>query len=321
MAELEGACKTADARVISTRPDVCEKDGERVPYDIHALASDDVEHSTDVRYTAKWALNAGSRIRICHGDGAADAGVESRCVKGWARPVDDMSRTVLINGKRTVRHDTVFDMNCKGPEGPANTSGRMSLLPLARSLVMRGPALYTPGFDEARKKTLAELEERFDEADFYETVGDFDELNQDVWNEMIAVQDQFHAAESLYGNAETIAYSQSVRQTLHGAVINLFRDPQALVTVLQAPGGLPTWYTRMHGTTFRANGAWNVDFLDNGLAVGGATPSSMYKNLPLLAEGMDEEDPYAAHAAETVREMRECSGLQVSRRPGEPRQE
>ncbi|MEZ4444522.1 MAG: PAAR-like domain-containing protein [Polyangiaceae bacterium] len=126
MATKEAASTTREALVICMYPDICKRGDRHVAYDIVAKESDDVEHSENVKITGCWASHDGARLRTVYQDSPGDHGVKSGCVEGYARPVADTSPTVLVNGKGCVRHDTVFEMNCNGPEGPHNTLGKMA---------------------------------------------------------------------------------------------------------------------------------------------------------------------------------------------------
>ncbi len=125
MAEKEAAPTTSEAVVVCLHPDFCRRGDSVVAYDIIARESDDEEHSTDVRITGCWASHDGARLKTVYHDSPGDAGVRSGCVQGYARPVADTSPTVLVNGRGCVRHDTEFEMNCDGPDGPHNTTGKM----------------------------------------------------------------------------------------------------------------------------------------------------------------------------------------------------
>ncbi len=125
MADKEAAPTTSEAVVVCLHPDFCRRGDSVVAYDILARESDDVEHSADVRITGCWASHEGARLKTVYQDSPGDAGVKSGCVEGYARPVRDTSPTVLVNGQGCVRHDTEFEMNCDGPDGPHNTTGKM----------------------------------------------------------------------------------------------------------------------------------------------------------------------------------------------------
>lgn len=310
MAEPEGVSKIQEPVVVSMYPDVCLKSGVPVPYDLHALARDDTRASPDVNYLGARTLKEGTRLSTCYGNEPADAGVQSGCVKGMCRPVDKMADTVLVNGEKAVRHDTEFDMNHPGPDGPTNTKGAM--------VHQRGPAEPAED-DEAekkRKETLKALEEHQGKPDFYDQLAKYDPAHADWWKQMSGVQNQFAAAEPGY-DAATRAYSESMRETLHQSTINLFNDPAALQQVnANGSSGLYDWYIGMHRTAFDQNGAWNGDFLGRGTQVMWNTPGAMYGNAGRLLWG-DSDEPHAKLAAEQVRERRKKEGLRVTRKPGE----
>jgi hypothetical protein len=126
VATKEGAPATAAAIVIGLYPDVCKSPRKCVPYQIVAFHDDATLFSSDVRFTQFAAMNSDSRIGKVFGDGAAKEGVNSRVVEGQCRPVAGTASKVRVNGKPAVRHDTEFEMNCAGPDGPANTKGKTS---------------------------------------------------------------------------------------------------------------------------------------------------------------------------------------------------
>lgn len=319
MSDDEGACKISEAVVVSRHPDVCLKDGKQVPYDLHALSSDDIRHSTDVRYTKRWSLNEASRLKICYGDEPASAGVESGCVQGMCRPVDDFASKVYVDKKKAVRHDTVFEMNTAGPDGTANTTGKMVYVRDQRDLEQK-----EDDFEKRRRETLEKLKEKYGQSDFYNEVGKFDTQNAEAWNEMAGVQEGFRAGEADYDAAQR-AYSESMRETLHQSTINLFEDGPALRDTMQSSDtGLYDWYIRMHGTAFSENGAWNGDFLESGAEVLTNTSPAMLWNWRQLGMGTfidRKNDPYAERATEQVRKRRAEKGLRVSRRKGEEQPE
>lgn len=126
MATLEAAPCTDDAIIVALYPDVCRRGKRTVMYDIIALESDDEKHSDDVRITGCWASHEGARLKTVYQDAPGERGVKSGCVEGYARPVAGTASKVLVNGQACVRHDTEFEMNCKGPDGPHNTKGKMA---------------------------------------------------------------------------------------------------------------------------------------------------------------------------------------------------
>jgi hypothetical protein len=124
MAIKEGAPASPDALIVCLYPDVCLAPKQPVPLQIVAFHDDATVFSSNVRFTTFAAMNTDSRVGTVYGDEGAKKGKKSKVVKGQCRPTSDASPTVRVNGKPTLRHDTEFDMNCAGPEGPANTKGK-----------------------------------------------------------------------------------------------------------------------------------------------------------------------------------------------------
>lgn len=310
MVNPEGACKINKAIVVSIYPDVCIKDGKPVPYDLYGLASDDIRHSPNVRYTRMFTLNEGSRLSTCYGDEPASAGVQSGVIKGMCRPVSDFADSVRVNGQRAVRHDTVFEMNCSGPDGASNCQGKLVYVQDQREAPADADA------DKKRRETLEKLKQHYGKPDFYNQLEGYDPNHAEWWKEMAGVQEHYRAFEPVFDSA-TRAYSESMRETLHQSVINLFEDGSALNNVTSnGSSGLYDWYIGMHRTAFYQNGAWNADFLSRGVMIALITPQSMTRNLDRLLAG-NSNDPHAERAVEQVRERRKTRGLRVSKRPGE----
>jgi hypothetical protein len=304
--------------VVCTSPDVCLKDGAKVPYDVYSLGRDDVRASTDVQFTKVPAGHAGSRLAMTYGDQPADGGIKSGSVGGYTRPADDLATRVRVNGFLLARHDSVFEMNCPDPASLFNTKGR---------LIYPGPAkqpLPRNAEDRRRLATLEKLKDRFDGDDFYSAMAEFDPANADFWNEMVNVQARFKGGElaGVY-DAATVTYSQSMRQTLHGTVINLFEDGAGLSRMMaKGPEAIRDWYIEMHATAFDNNGAWNPDSLTERGKVMAFTSPTMLRHGVTLARAMKREaegheDPYARDAVERVREQRRRAGLPTSRLPND----
>lgn len=311
MSDLEGASKTGEAVVVSMYPDVCIKDGKPVPYDLYGLASDDLRHSANVRYTRKWTLNEGARLSTCYGDEPASAGVSSGVVQGMCRPVSDFASSVNVNGLRAVRHDTVFEMNCAGPEGPSNTQGKLVYV------VDQSESVPDDEFERRRRATLERLRQHYGEPDFYKQLSEFDSQNASRWDLMADFQEKFRAAEPDYVDAAR-AYSESMRETLHQSMINLFEDGPALHSITQnSSTGLYDWLIQIHPTAFYENGAFNADFIPLGIGVLLHADPRIISNVPQFIQGTPTTDPYAERAAAQVRANRAQRGLRVSQPPGQ----
>lgn len=121
MAALEGARKTAEAKVVSLAPDVCKTPmgsaTPPIPYSIVAKLHLSQMVSPDVNYTKMPAFNVGSHTSKVWGDEAGTAtGVKSGTVGDKAEPIGKSS-TVRVNGKWAIRHDDLFHMNNKNTVG------------------------------------------------------------------------------------------------------------------------------------------------------------------------------------------------------------
>ena len=63
-------------------------------------------------------------------------GIISKVNLGYCRPVQH-SGTVNAHGNAIVRHDDLMEMNCKGPDGKANTYGRITFVTTVRQPTSR----------------------------------------------------------------------------------------------------------------------------------------------------------------------------------------
>ncbi len=128
MATREASSVVKQPVVVCTSPDVCRKGTRNVSYFIVALETDNASPSTDVFFRGGQASNLGSRLSTVYGNEPGDRGVKSGVVRGACRPKDDLSATVHVNGRPTVRESTVWLMNCNGPDGTPNTEGKLVYL-------------------------------------------------------------------------------------------------------------------------------------------------------------------------------------------------
>jgi hypothetical protein len=120
----EAAPTAPDATVVGLYPDFRQQGGSVVAQDVVSVDATDEAHSGDVVITGHCASHNNARLQQTV-PGGPGAGVSSGCTGGYSRPQSGSSSTVLVNGEGCVRHDTVFEMNCAGPEGPSNTVGKM----------------------------------------------------------------------------------------------------------------------------------------------------------------------------------------------------
>ncbi|MGK3967881.1 PAAR-like domain-containing protein [Sorangium sp. So ce118] len=128
MAENEGLCKTGNAWVVCTEPDVCKTpigdEMKPVPYQIRACLAAGVDEATTVRLGTFDTATMASRITTVQGDEpGTGGGVKSGVNLGYCRPITH-STTVHAGGANITYHTSLYAMNCAGPDGPENTIGK-----------------------------------------------------------------------------------------------------------------------------------------------------------------------------------------------------
>lgn len=157
MAKLEAA-RDAQFMVVCRAPDVCKTPpyGVPVPYQIVALSTNTVRQSMNVKFKGNKAKTMNSRItRVMGDEPGVMGGVMSNVNMGMCRPING-STSMRVNG-HWVLYDknTVWWMNCAGPEGPGNTVGTMIFLGATMPAKM-GPDGPPPGDPEIVPEIPAE---------------------------------------------------------------------------------------------------------------------------------------------------------------------
>jgi uncharacterized protein DUF4150 len=161
---LQTASKSADAIVVCEAPDVCwtpmGSQMVAVPYMI--IARLEKAENTAKKYLVndKPAFTMASRIPTVEGDEAGTGGgIISGVNCGWCRPIEH-STTFQAEGHWLVREGDLVAMNCDGPEGVANTYGRVVIMSLLAAMkpvsLKKGEATYT---DEETGATVTEKRE------------------------------------------------------------------------------------------------------------------------------------------------------------------
>jgi len=128
----QNASKSPDALVVSIAPDVCwtPMGGTMiaVPYNIIGRLENAIGTSAKDLYNGRPGFTMASRIPTVEGDEAGTGGgVISGVNCGYCRPVEH-STTYKVRGSWMVREGDLMAMNCAGPEGPANTYGRIVIM-------------------------------------------------------------------------------------------------------------------------------------------------------------------------------------------------
>lgn len=137
MAHLEGTAQSAGFLVISQSPDVCKSPDKPIPYNIVGSLDKSILVSTNVRFQKKWVFDTMSRVATVVGNEAGvGGGVASQTNLGMCKPIAGPSSTVYCNGNQICRHETaIYEMNLLGPNGTANTIGKVIYL----GAMMSGP--------------------------------------------------------------------------------------------------------------------------------------------------------------------------------------
>lgn len=164
-------------------------------------------------------------------------------------------------------------------------------------------------FEPRRRRFLSRLRRTVGRKDFYYILADWEPRNAAKWNRMVQVQAEFLAAEAEYSGA-TRAYSESMRLTLHSAVVTIFSRPNKLKR-LMVNDKFYRWFISMHATAFKANGACGMDSMDMITVMINTPLDMMYpSNLVSLFRGMlGDADRNAQVAAERTRRMRSARGM------------
>ena len=155
-----------------------------------------------------------------------------------------------------------------------------------------------------RQQNVARLRRHIGRPDFYEQMARVDPRSAGEWRRMVGMQARFQRGEAAY-DARTRTYSESMRESLHRAAIELYRR--------QGPGDVFHHFIGMHAPLFNANGAFSIRNSVNGAAVLTNTNlTEVFRNaldLGAGAFGTNNYAPLANQIAEEVRVSRERRGL------------
>jgi len=79
----------------------------------------------NVTFGAEQAFTMDSRTsKVTGNEPGTGGGVQSGVHIGWCRPQSNKSN-FFVNGQQVIQDDCIFEMNCSGPEGSSNTSGKL----------------------------------------------------------------------------------------------------------------------------------------------------------------------------------------------------
>lgn len=121
-----------EAMIVCLAPDVCLTPigSSMVPVPYMIISRLDWSESTisNTSFAGHEAFTMASRTNKVTGNEAGKGGgVKSGVNKGWCRPISNKSN-VFVGGRQVIQHESLFDMNCAGPEGPGNTVGRLQFI-------------------------------------------------------------------------------------------------------------------------------------------------------------------------------------------------
>ena len=129
MASQLGAHQTEEAYVVSLSEDFCKAPGTPVGYMISQKLSVSERECCSVRGHGTPMLNMSSRISSVLGNEAGTGGgVVSGANMGMCKPIENFAPKVRAEGNNVVRHDTLMQMNCSGPDSEGNVIGKIVYL-------------------------------------------------------------------------------------------------------------------------------------------------------------------------------------------------
>jgi hypothetical protein len=175
--------------------------------------------------------------------------------------------------------------------------------PLVIALIKRSLSQHLGKIPAAKRVAIDELLANLGSANFYHHLAKFDLAQAQPWERMAKVQQAF-AHEEGHWDHTTRAYSESMRLTLHAAVIMHFADPKTNQGM-----SLYQRFIALHPTAFHENGGWvdNMQMpIGGAVAVAVATPKEMWAHLGGLARGALVHDGPTVAAAELVRRARKA---------------
>lgn len=126
MADHHGGHRTGGAWVISTTEDYCLSPAAPVGYMLFQLLEVSTLLESSVRILGTPCFNLKSRVACVTGNEAGvGGGVVSGVNLGMCRPIQKYANKVRAKGEPVICDGTVMEMNCAGPDGPANTVGKV----------------------------------------------------------------------------------------------------------------------------------------------------------------------------------------------------
>lgn len=98
----------------------------KVPYMIASKLAWSERTLAKVTFAGDEAFTMNSRTqRVVGNEAGKSGGVASGVSEGWCRPQSNKTN-FFIKSHEVIRHDSVFEMNCDGPDGRGNTVGKLN---------------------------------------------------------------------------------------------------------------------------------------------------------------------------------------------------
>jgi hypothetical protein len=153
----------------------------------------------------------------------------------------------------------------------------------------------------ARRKVVETLLGELGTPGFYDRVALLEPGRSSGWTSTARVQRRLAAAESTF-DAATRAFCESVRLTLHAALVDCVANPRS-----REGQSLYARFIELHPTAFRQNGGWIGNLripLEGVLQLLGSAPLRLLLEAPRLLLGSTFVDPAAIRGAVWVRRAR-----------------
>jgi len=115
--------------IVCLSPDVCltprGSNNVPVPYMIVSRLEWSERTVSNVTFGGEQAFTMDSRTgQVTGNEPGMGGGVQSGVNAGWCRPQSNKT-DFIVNGYQILQDDCLFEMNCSGPNGAANTIGKL----------------------------------------------------------------------------------------------------------------------------------------------------------------------------------------------------
>lgn len=169
MADLEATRQINKAYCVAETLDYCKSPTAPTAYMPVGCFDTAVLTTPSVKLTGCESFTMKSRLMTCTGnEGGVGGGTSSQCNLGYCRPIEHCT-TVKSEGAWICSHDLKMEMNCCGPDGPANCTGRIKYYRCANPVSV-GPDGQLKG-DTKKNEEWPDAGKKDAEADATEAMG------------------------------------------------------------------------------------------------------------------------------------------------------